>query len=275
MKKIKSLMPYIGSKALAMESIYKLLPSDIKEYREPMIGGGSILIGLMENAKLSPDTTIKIGDANKLIYSIWNLTINYPELMIKLLQEIQLSLDSHFDWQEVFNEDIDFEEWVYSESNKGDAYSAALELIICKLRRYGNFGELSKSKVARLKNNREDIIHNLIEKIEIIDNLNYYKDIKVYNEDYSWALKDGDSSTLVVLDPPYLDVKTTDEYYKGHHFNFDYYRFNQLLRDTKCKFIVTCDMGMLEYVGEFNCSINPIYYKMSQKVVEELIVTNF
>ena len=272
---IKSLMPYVGSKALVINNILEHFPSTIKEYREPMIGGGSIFIGAIEEGRIPKDTKIKLGDRNKLIYDIWNICINYPEVAIRVVDEMKLSLESHFEWESLFGEKLDFEDWIIEQEVNGRANRAMCELIMCKLRRYGNFGEIREASIDKLKADIDTPIESIKRKIEQISNSLQHREIEILNSDYEWSLINGDKDTLVVLDPPYLDVKTDEEYYEGNHFDFDYERFSQLLKNTPCKFIVTCDLGMMPYVKGFNCIEHQVFYRTNNKLNTELIVKNF
>lgn len=226
----------------------------------------------MDKYKLAMDCKVEIGDINKDIYDIWSLYSNIDGTAIRIIDDIMIDIDNYY----FNNGGVDIVGYIEEISDHSNNHKAICELLLSNLRMFGNCGSILKPKIAKFNTEYEDIGDKLRIKYYDYIGLIVNRDIKIVNNDYEWALRDGGSSTFVVLDPPYLDVRTSKEYYKGNHFNFDYTRFRNLLRNTKCKFLITCDLGMKEYVKEFNCLEYDIRYKMGKKRLQkEMLVTNY
>jgi DNA adenine methylase len=57
----KSPLRYPGGKSKAIDNIIPHIPLDIKEFREPFVGGGSVFLGFKKSFKIFPiDTGLMI-----------------------------------------------------------------------------------------------------------------------------------------------------------------------------------------------------------------------
>ena len=70
MKYLKTPLRYPGGKSKAVTKLSKYFPdmSDIKEYREPFLGGGSVAIAI---TKQYPDIDIWVNDLYEPLYNFW------------------------------------------------------------------------------------------------------------------------------------------------------------------------------------------------------------
>jgi Site-specific DNA methylase len=58
---VKNVLRYPGGKSKAVEKIIANIPANIKEFREPMVGGGSVSLVVKQ---LFPNVKVKINDLN-------------------------------------------------------------------------------------------------------------------------------------------------------------------------------------------------------------------
>ena len=70
MKYLKTPLRYPGGKSKAVTKLSKYFPdmSDIKEYREPFLGGGSVAIAI---TKQYPSIDIWVNDLYEPLYNFW------------------------------------------------------------------------------------------------------------------------------------------------------------------------------------------------------------
>lgn len=67
-KLIKSPLRYPGGKQRLARTLVYMLPQDIKEYREPFVGGGHVFV-LLRQAR--PDVKVWINDNNPDLIAFW------------------------------------------------------------------------------------------------------------------------------------------------------------------------------------------------------------
>ena len=82
---MKSIFRYPGgkSKPAIQKTILKYVPQDIKEYREPFVGGGGIFFAMPEVE------TRWINDLNKNLIEVYKALQERPEEFIKKCREIE------------------------------------------------------------------------------------------------------------------------------------------------------------------------------------------
>jgi len=78
MKSLKTPLRYPGGKSRAIKYLLPKFPSDITEYREPFLGGGSVAIAF---SKEYPDVPVWVNDLYNPLYTFWcELRDNVEEL---------------------------------------------------------------------------------------------------------------------------------------------------------------------------------------------------
>ena len=86
MKSLKTPLRYPGGKSRAVSKLFQFLPdlSQVKEYREPFLGGGSVAI---EITKRYPKMDIWVNDLYEPLYNFWcELRDNGREMRDQLVQ---------------------------------------------------------------------------------------------------------------------------------------------------------------------------------------------
>ena len=86
LKSLKTPLRYPGGKSRAVSKLFQFLPdlSQVKEYREPFIGGGSVAI---EIGKRYPKMDIWVNDLYEPLYNFWcELRDNGREMRDQLVQ---------------------------------------------------------------------------------------------------------------------------------------------------------------------------------------------
>jgi DNA adenine methylase len=78
-------LKWVGGKTSIIDTLLDTFPDDIIEYHEPFLGGGSVLIALLQSNKLSKNAKVYCYDINEaLIYCYLNIQNKLEELVSKL-----------------------------------------------------------------------------------------------------------------------------------------------------------------------------------------------
>ncbi len=255
---ITSFIKYIGGKGKVLDTILKNIPMDIKEYREPMVGSGIVLLGLLQTRKRIEK--IQIGDFDYDVYNVWSNVINNTDELMKKAIEIKTEVLENNDTSKLDT----FGQYGV------DAAATYLLSNICKT--LGNYGSFDPERVYRGR--LIDFEHNYRYKLYSVSNL--VGSINIRNEDYEWAFKEDGEKVCIFLDPPYVNVACKSGYYKDHNI-FDYDRLTEILRSTKHKFIMTLDIS--EYSESlkqyFNVEKYNIFYSLAHEWRQEALIKNF
>jgi DNA adenine methylase len=87
----KPFLKWVGGKSQILPQILPRIPSTIRNYYEPFLGGGSVLFGLLsllEQNKLTITGTIYVNDLNQSLIQLYQNIRNYPGEFIQKLREI-------------------------------------------------------------------------------------------------------------------------------------------------------------------------------------------
>ncbi len=90
--KYKPFIKWAGGKAQLLDKILPIIPTDIDSYYEPFIGGGSVLIALLQS-----DKNIKnyfVYDINPVLIECYNQIKNNHEEFIEECQKIEMYIES-------------------------------------------------------------------------------------------------------------------------------------------------------------------------------------
>lgn len=80
---VKPPLKWVGGKTQIMDDVMALFPKTIRNYYEPFLGGGSVLLALLSNKTIKVTGSIKASDINaNLIWLYKNIQTN-PEELIK------------------------------------------------------------------------------------------------------------------------------------------------------------------------------------------------
>ena len=85
--RVTSVLRYPGGKSRALKKILPLIPTDIKEFREPFVGGGSVSIAMKQ--RVDTDVSFAINDLNYDLYCFWKYVKDDPERLIRAIAKIR------------------------------------------------------------------------------------------------------------------------------------------------------------------------------------------
>ena len=273
LKSLKTPLRYPGGKSRAISKLLQFLPdlTQVKEYREPFLGGGSVAI---EITKRYPNIEIWVNDLYEPLYNFWcELRDNGQDL-----EDAILSKKNHYPDREtarkLFNdskEDINDEE-------KSNFERAVAFYIVNKCSFSGLTESSSFSPQASESNFSFRGIERLSEYSELIEGWT------ITNLSYERMLCD-DKNVFTYMDPPY-DIKDNLYGQKGAmHKSFDHDEFSYWCDRYTSRMLISYNSSQLvkdrfhEWtVGEFahTYTMRSVgCYNIDQASRKELVLLNY
>lgn len=225
---IKSPLRYPGGKSRAIKQIAQHLPTNFTEFREPLVGGGSVFIYLKQTY---PNLKIWINDLNRELYLFWHIAQND---LSKLVAEIRHIKETEKDGKKLFKELTNIED-----INKLEDLDRAVRFFV--LNRITFSGTIESGGFS-LEAFHKRFTHSSIERLEKLAEI-LTPDIKITNLDYSELLKAEGKEVFIFLDPPYLSNKNSKLYGKDGYLHtvFDHERFAENVRKCPHRCLITYD----------------------------------
>jgi DNA adenine methylase len=222
----KSPLRYPGGKQKAIPQIANYLPESFKEYREPFIGGGSVLLYILQN---NPDRLCWINDLNPELYYFWlHVKSDLPEFVDRVWKVKRESSDG----RALFNR------LATADTSAMTPIDRAVRFFVLNRITFSGTIESGGYSSASFNTRFTD------SSIERLSNLQgCLENTRVTNLDYSTLLPEPGEDVFIFLDPPYLS-KTKSKLYgkKGDlHTYFDHDRFAKLMSECPHKWLITYD----------------------------------
>ena len=210
MKYLKTPLRYPGGKSKAVTKLSKYFPdmSDIKEYREPFLGGGSVAIAI---TKQYPDIDIWVNDLYEPLYNFWVELRDNGEYLHNQLAQLKSRYPDQGSAKGLF---LDAKEAVTDENQK-DKDRAVAFYIVNKC----SFSGLTESSSFSPQASDSNFSMRGIEKLPDYSTL--ITNWKITNLSYEQLLSDN-KQTFIYLDPPY-DIRSNLYGKRGSmHKGFDH-----------------------------------------------------
>ena len=276
LKSLKTPLRYPGGKSRAVVKLLQYLPdlTQVKEYREPFLGGGSVAL---EITKRYPHIEVWVNDLYEPLYNFWcELQHNGQDLQDAIWSKKNRYPDPDTA-KKLFNqskEDVNDQD--LSSFNRAVAF-----YIVNKCSFSGLTESSSFSKQASKSNFSFNGIERLVEYSELIESW------IITNHSYERLLtSDWDrKGHFVYMDPPY-DIK--DNLYGkkgGMHKKFDHDQFAKDCDEYTSKMLISYNSSQLvknrfkEWtVGEFahTYTMRSVgCYNIDQATRKELVLTNY
>lgn len=223
--KIKSPLRYPGGKSRALKNILPLIPRNFYEYREPMIGGGSVFLSLKQ---LEKNKKFWINDLNQNLFALWkNLKDNHPTLV----NNIKEFFESERNGKDLYNH-LTAGKHNFSEMEKAVSFFILNRITFSGTTDTGGYSKEAFDKRFTLSS---------IERLETVAPL--LKDVKITNEDYEKVIREKGENVFIFLDPPYYTATKSKLYGKqgSLHTGFDHERFASIMKEISHKWLITYD----------------------------------
>lgn len=258
---MKSPLRYPGGKSRLLKEILKYVPSETQDYREPFLGGGSVLFHLME---AHPTWNFHAGDNFSLLFKFYWQLQNNPEQLYRAIKNLKATWTG----KELFERSRE----LLVAGN--DAHRAAAFYILNRITFSGltlSGGYSQAAYEGRFKDAHIEKLRALGTKME---NLNLYQD------SYEKLMFMPGQDVWLFLDPPY-DIKSSNLYgiSGNQHKGFDHSAFAEDCKRCRHKFLLTYNSN--EHIKNLfkwaNIQEVEVIYNMnsSGKKKTELFITNY
>lgn len=265
---IKSPLRYPGGKSKAISQIIQYLPPKFFEYREALVGGGSLFVYLSQK---NPELQIWINDLNSEVSTFWEYA---QSELPALIEEVKFLKSKYKNGRQLF------EDLRNCQVEPESVFDRAVRFFILnRITFSGTVESGGYSDQAFHRRFTDSSIERLAELEEILDN------IEITNLDYSEVLLRSGNNVFIYLDPPYLSATKSKLYgINGDlHAAFDHDRFARLLKACPHNWLITYDDSPQIrqnfnfaniYAWECQYGMNN-YKKTTAAKGKELIITNY
>ena len=275
MKSLKTPLRYPGGKSRAIKYLLPKFPSDITEYREPFIGGGSVAIAF---TKENPDIPVWVNDLYEPLVNFWQQLQSRGDDLQQLLVGYKEEADTPHMARQLFHM---MKDGINDLTNSPITRAAAF-YILNKCSFSGLTESSSFSPQASVSNFSMRGILKLSDYGELI------KTWKITCGSY-WDMMiiPAPVNTFWFLDPPY-DIKDNLYGNKGSmHKGFNHQEFHAWMTqgNVKDRWMITYNSNptLVEWYNTYNqCTWDLTYtmrstgdYMNEQKDRAELLITNY
>lgn len=225
-KMIKSPLRYPGGKSRAIDYLSEYLPDNFSEYREPMVGGGSMFIYLKQK---NPSLKIWINDLNPELYLFWKTA---QSDLLNLVHEIKKCKESYQDGKQLFRELTSVNVEYLTDLERAIRFFILNRITFSGTVESGGFSQGAFEK---------RFTYSSIERLELLEQI--LKDITITNLDFEDVIKNKSNNVFLFLDPPYYNNAKSKLYgKKGNlHSEFDHERFIEIIKKSEHKWLITYD----------------------------------
>jgi DNA adenine methylase len=276
MTRLKTPLRYPGGKSKATAKMAPYFPAknNVKHYREPFLGGGSVALWMAQNYNLE---SVWVNDLYWPLYNFWIHLRDHGETLSNALHETKRNYDTVDKARELF--EVSKKE--LSDKDATNIEKAINFWIVNKCSFSGLTESSSFSKAASEGNFTLKGIADLKEYSKII------KDWKITNQSYD-TLLDGtiDDDLFIYLDPPY-EISSNLYGKKGamhKGFEHDLFAQNCNLNGPMTAISYNADQSVKERFPDWNQYEFPLTYTMrsnsanyrkNQPKRMELLLTNY
>jgi len=295
----KPFIKWLGGKTQIIEDIIQHIPSEINNYHELFLGGGSVLLAILSLQKINKiniKNNIYAYDINKNLINLYkNIQTNKDELFNfitkykdeynnisgniinrtpKNIDDAKTSKESYYYWiRQKFNN-----------NDKNTIESSALFLFLNKTCFRGMYREGPNGFNVPYGHYKKTPTFITKEELNIISDL--IKNVIFVETSFIDSIKEPKNGDFVYLDPPYFpETKTSFVDYTNKGFNIELHNllFTEIIKlnDKNIKFILnnSCVDTVLNKFKNFNIknitARRAINSKNPASNTKEVIITNF
>lgn len=225
-KNIKSPLRYPGGKSRAIKKILPIIPENYKEFREPMVGGGSVFLAAKQ--KLNKNAIYKINDLNYDLYCFWKSAKNNID---ELVERVQYIKDTSTDGRKLFKEFTD---------NSQDLTELERAVRFFVLNRITFSGTVDSGGYSE-QSFKNRFTQSSIDRLALLSQA--LQNVIITHRDYTSHLFEDGDDVFIFLDPPYLSSTKSKLYGKNGdlHTRFNHKEFAENMKKCNHKWLITLD----------------------------------
>jgi DNA adenine methylase len=227
---IKSPLRYPGGKSKAIKHILPLIPTEFSEYREPFIGGGSVLLAVKQqfNDLFSSLNRFTISDLNHDLICFWTSVRDEVDVLCDAIEGYRDQFKGK--GRDLYNHFSDLQP-------ETDFQKAVRFFIMNRITFSGVMDAGGYSQQAFDKRFTMSSIKRVREAARML------MDVEIIHSDYAPVLQAAGKDVFIFLDPPYYSATESKLYGKrGYlHTSFDHQRFADAMRHCQHRWLITYD----------------------------------
>lgn len=237
---IKPCLKWVGGKTQIIKTVIDNFPKEIKNYHEPFLGGGSVLLALLQNEEIKISGNIYASDLNFNLISFYKNVQNHASELVKEIKLITQDFDKCGNG--ILNKRVSSKEesmisketyyyWIRSQFNKnekGTLKSSAMFIFINKTCFRGLYREGPNGFNVPYGNYKS----LFIDETHIINVSKLIKDVNFSTLSFEESMKKINKGDFIYLDPPY--APETEKSFVGYNSSgFDINCHNSLFNMCK------------------------------------------
>lgn len=221
---IKSPLRYPGGKSKALRQILPMIP-EFKEFREPLVGGGSVFIAIKQ--RVNNSVIFRINDLNSDLYCFWKSVKDDLENLIKQINNIKKEYPNG---KELYNKIFDLQS--NNEFDKAVRFFIMNRITFSGLADSGGYSQQAFDR---------RFTQSSIDRIDLLKPI--VKNVNITSDDYEKLLFLEGTDVFIFLDPPYWKATKKRLYGKNGdlHLRFDHERFAENMKKCTYKWLITYD----------------------------------
>ncbi|MBW4635826.1 MAG: DNA adenine methylase [Iphinoe sp. HA4291-MV1] len=262
----KSPLRFPGGKSKVLDCLLPLIPTNIEEFREPMVGGGSMFLAV--KTLLEASTKFWINDLNPNVAAFWQSLQASPD---DLLQSIQTLRQQYPDGKKLYQCLV----WNYPVV---DALSRATRCFILNRITFSGAADAGGYSAQAFTNRFTDAS---LEKLRTC--APHLTNVRVTNESYEQSLQAPGNKVFIFLDPPYYTASSLYGERGEIHDSFDHVKFAHHAQQSPHQWLITYDdtpeirqLFHFAHIQEYSVQYGMNNYKQSHAAKgKELLIRNF
>lgn len=223
----KSPLRYPGGKSRAIKHILPQIPANIREFREPFVGGGSVFLAVKALFGAQVER-YWINDLNRDLYCFWL----YAQQDAYLLAEAVASFKTGYsDGRALFH-------FMLDEANMRSDFDRAVRFFVLNRITFSGVvdsgGYSQQSFEGRFTDSAIERLRELGRQLQ---------GVQITHGDYETLLNAPGDGVFIFLDPPYWSAMESRLYgvRGGLHTTFDHLRFVEAARRCTHRYLITYD----------------------------------
>jgi len=268
LKKIKTPLRYPGGKAKALNQIMPAIQAapPFREFREPMVGGGSIFLNVKQ---LSYNKSFWINDINEDLYYFWKQCKKNIDRLIKEVRKIKAI---KVDGKKLYTK--------YKAINgNSPEFDRAVRFFI--LNRISFSGCMEAGGYSR-ESFEKRFTYSSIDRLYDVGQ--FLNNVRITNKSYEKVIHAPGKGVLIFLDPPYFSSSGNLYGKRGDiHKSFDHNKFAENMKKCKHNWLITYDDSpdirkLFSFAHQYQWKLQYGMNNYKQKkadIGEELFITNY
>jgi DNA adenine methylase len=218
---------YPGGKSRALDQIFRHIPKQFSEFREPMVSGGSVFLAIR---KLFNNLVRRywINDLNYDLYCFWKYLRDDPQLLV---EQVGAFKESYENGRELYL-------FLKDENNMRSDFDRAIRCFIMNLITFSGVMDAGGYSQQAFE---KRFTPSSLERLETVSA--YMSRVDITNCDYEEVIFAPGENVFIFLDPPYWSATASRLYgERGNlHTGFDHERFADNMWRCPHKWLITYD----------------------------------